>query len=260
MKIIKNWLLPLIIAGGLFFIIRPAIAQTLEAPKDVGVGVESIDGYTQIYFENGGGRQFITSGNINSHTPHSSGSYITYVSDINGQGQIFLYDLNSGAKTQLTFVGTNLNPKVDERGRVVWEVWDPSANSGQGSWQVLFFNGNSTKQLTTGDTSLNPDFGGEYISYGRKDITGTWRAVIYSISDDKSIDVTIGENARKPKIIDGNIYLAIDENNKEMFPLKITDLFILNLAPLGESTPSADPILEELSATPSGVVEIPISR
>ena len=236
----------------LFLLVRPTLAQVIATPKDVTVGVESVYGYTQVYFDNTGVKQFITSGNMNSSMPVSAGSYITYVSDINGEGQIFLYDVVSGTKTQLTFIGTNLNPKVDEKERVVWEGWD-----GQ-TWQVFFFDGLSTIQLTTGDTSLNPEISEDYISYGRRDVTGTWRAVIYSINDNKSVDVVTGEKSRKPTIRDGDIYLGTKES-EEKFSLKVSDLFLLDFTSINESTESANPILEELNATPSGVVEIPIS-
>jgi hypothetical protein len=252
MKIIKNWILPLTIAIALFLLVRPTLAQVVATPKDPAVGVESVDGYTQVYFDNSGTRQFITSGNINSSMPVSAGSYIVYVSDINGEGQIFLYDATSGTKTQLTFIGTNLNPKVDEKGRAVWEGWDGS------TWQVFFFDGLSTIQLTTGDTSLNPEISEDYISYGRRDVTGTWRAVVYSIKEGKSVDVVTGEKSRKPTIRNGDIYLGTKES-EEKFSLKVSDLFLLDFTSINQSTESANPILEELSATPSGVMEIPIS-
>jgi hypothetical protein len=257
MKILKNWVLPLIIAVALFFLIRPVLAQTLEVPTNVKVGTESVDGYTQVYFEKDGQKQFITSGNINSRMPYAKGVYISYVSDFNGAGQIFLYDIASGSKIQLTLLGVNLNPKVDEKGRVVWEGWDGK------TWQIFLFDGKSTRQLTTGDTSLNPSFYQEYVAYGRRDITGTWRTVVYSVQEDKSIDVTTGENTRIPEIRDGYIYFGTAAT-EEKFPLSVSDLFLLNLVPLtatssGEpSTPSAD-VIEELSATPSGVQEISIA-
>ena len=254
-KIIWSWFLPITLSLILFVVIRPALAQTVDPIHPDTVGVESVDGYSQVYYEEGGSRKFITSGNINSKMPVLAGKYITYVTDINGLGQVFLYDLTADVRTQLTFIGNNLNPKVDDKGRVTWEGWqDPNI-----TWQIFFFDGKSTRQLTTGDTSLNPDFSGDYISYGRRDIAGTWRAVVYSIKDDKSVDVTTGENARNPKIKNGDIYLAAGSLAEEKFPLSVDDLFLLNLAPLSESTESANTILDELSATPSGVQEIPIA-
>lgn len=252
---IKNWLVPTFIAISIFFVVRPVLAQTTGVPNPDAVGVESVDGYSQVYYEKGGSRNFITQGNINNKMPFLAGGYIVYISDINGLGQVFLYALDSGARTQLTFLGNNLNPKVDNTGRVVWEGWSYQDST----WQIFFFDGKSVRQLTTGDTSLNPDFYSDYISYGRRDVTDTWRAVVYSIKDDKSVDITTGEKARKPGIRNGEIYLGMGEINEEKFPLKVEDLFLLDLMSISESTSSASPILEELSATPSGIPEIPIA-
>lgn len=251
-RVVKNWLVPTFIAISIFFVARPIFAQTTIVPNPDAVGVESVDGYSQVYYEESGNRNFITQGNINSRMPFLAGGYITYVSDINGLGQVILYALDSGVRTQLTFLGNNLNPKVDNKGRVTWEGWSYQDST----WQVFFFDGVSTKQLTVGDTSLNPNFGGDYISYGRRNSAGTWRAVIYSIADNKSVDVTTGESARKPRIKNEDVYLG---DGTEKFPLKVTDLFLLDLPSVSESTPSGNPILEELNSTASGVVEIPLA-
>lgn len=273
----KGWLIPLLVSIGLFLIIRPVLAQIANTPGSVQVGEEVKDGFSRVYYLRNDMKTFIGPGNQNSKAPNSSGEYITWVTDINDAGgQIFLFNLLSGTSAQLTFLGTNLNPKVDGKGRVVWEGWDPSAGSGQGTWQIFFFDGKSVRQLTTGDTTVNPDFGGEYISYGRRDVSGTWRAVVYSIKEDKSVDVMVGEKARDPQIRNGVIYLAAGRSDEEKFPLSVTDLFLLNLTPLTATgsapstssglssltaSSSAEPattsaILNELTASPSGVVEI----
>ena len=113
-KIIWSWFLPITLSLILFVVIRPALAQTVDPIHPDTVGVESVDGYSQVYYEEGGSRKFITSGNINSKMPVLVGKYITYVTDINGLGQVFLYDLTADVRTQLTFIGNNLNPKVDD--------------------------------------------------------------------------------------------------------------------------------------------------
>lgn len=264
----KGWLIPLLVSIGLFLIIRPVLAQTANTLKNVQVGEEVKDGFSRVYYLDGGTKTFIGLENENSKEPDSNGEYITWATDINDAGgQIFLYNISTRMQMQLTYLRTNLNPKVDDKGRVTWEGWDGN------TWQAFFFDGKSVRQLTTGDTTVNPDFGGEYISYGRRDVSGTWRAVVYSIKEDKSVDVMVGEKARDPQIRNGVIYLAAGRSDEEKFPLSVTDLFLLNLTPLtatgsapmassGLSSPtassSANLILDELSATASGVVEVPV--
>ncbi len=257
-RIVKNWALPLIIAVLVFLIVKPVLAQTMEIPHDVVVGTISDEsGFRQIYYESNGAREIITNGRFTSASPVTQNGRIVWVSQINGLWQIFSYDILSKAATQLTFMGNNVNPRVDEKGRIVWEGWV------EGAWQIFFFDGSSVRQLTSGDLSLNPDFGGDYLSYGRRGVNGTWRAVVYSIKDNKSIDVTLGENAKNPKIRNGDIYLGAGSESEEKFPLSVSDLFLLNLTSLTATdsasltaSSSANPILEELSATASGVVEI----
>lgn len=249
MKFIKNWLLPLTIAAAIFFIVRPVFAQVTETPHDVTAGtVSGNEGFSQIYYEYNGSRITITNTRYTNSVPAATGEYIVWNGQINGNWQVFLYNLATGVTTQLTYTGNNLNPKVNSNGQVTWEGWTND------TWQVFFFDGSVIQQLTVGDTSLNPEISGDYISYGRRNSAGSWRAVVYSLTDKKSVDVTTGETSRKPKIDkDGNILLG---ENSEKFSLKASDLFLLDLPSIEESTPSADPILEELTASPSGVPEI----
>ncbi len=259
-KLIKSWLIPTVVSLALFVAIQPVLAQAIPGSKSpTEVGTEAIDGYTQIYYSDGQSKKFITSGNINSRMPSLAGQYIAYIVDINGAGQVFLYDVNSETKTQLTFLGTNLNPRVDNKGRVVWEGWDKD------TWQIFLFDGKSVQKLTSGDLSLNPDISDDYISYGRRNTSGTWRAVVYSFKDNKSVDVTVGEKAKNPRIKNGEIFLAAGSLAEEKFPLSVTDLFLLNLTPLAATesaninTTSIEQIVSELSATVSAVVEIPLA-
>ncbi len=249
MKIIKNWILPITVALGLFLLIRPVMAQSVAVSDNISVGTTADEeGFSQIYYKSGENQVIITNTRYTNGSPATDGKYIAWAGQVNGAWQIFLYDVATGVTTQITYTGNNVNPKVDKDGRVIWEGWDGE------TWQVFFFDGISTQQLTVGDTAINPEFGGDYISYGRRNSAGTWRAVVYSMIDKKSVDVTTGEETRKPKISkNGEIYFG---TNQEKFPLKVDDLFLLDLVSVSESTFSADPILEELSATPSGVVEI----
>jgi hypothetical protein len=263
-NILKSWIVPLTIALGLFFLIRPVLAQTLEVPENVQVGQQVISGFLQIYYVNGESRIFISSENQNSKEAHSRGKFITWVTEIDdGGGQIFLYDLSSSTKTQITFSGINLNPKVDEKGRVVWE----GRGAGETNWQIYFFDGKSIERLTDGDLSLNPEISGDFIVYGRRNVSGTWTATLYSILEKRTIDISIGENARNPQIRDRKIYLAAGTGAEEEFPLTVDDLLLLDLNSLSATTSATssatlapEPILEtvtqeeiaeELKATPS---------
>jgi hypothetical protein len=102
---------------------------------------------------------------------------------------------------------------------------------------------------------MNPEIAGDYISYGRQDITGTWRGVVYSISRGKAKDITTGLASQKPEIRKGKIILKGD--GEEEFPLTAEDLFLLDLQPLSSDEPETvtqEEIREELTATPSAEI------
>ena len=259
MKIIKSWLLPFVIALGVFLISRPVIAQVLTqeeqlqellASSSVVVDSEVGDnGFRQIYYQVNNNKTFITNTNYTNADPILDGEYVVWTSQKGSTWQIFLHHIPTNQTTQLTHSGNNVNPIIDN-GNIVWEGWQSEG------WQIFLFDGKSVQQLTFGDISMNADIKGDYIAYARRDVTQTWRAVVYSISRGEGKDVTVGTKAKHPKVRDGKIILT-----DEPFPLTIEDLFLLDLPPLtteAETKPEVvteEEIIEELEATPSATVK-----
>jgi len=264
--------IPLFVSVLIFIIGRPVLAQTLTQEQalqqalvngDVIVGSEiGNNGFRQVYYIFNGSKEFVTDNNYTSADPNIEGEYITWMSQISGVWQIFLYHIPTDNTVQITLTGNNVNPKISE-GRVVWEGWI------DGGWQVFFFDGTKVTQLTSGDLSMNPEIEGDNIIYGRKDVTETWRAVVYSISRDEVQDVTTGLSAKHPALENGKIILGrVGDKGGEEFPLTVDDLFLLDLAPLtveDEVAPSPTPepqpetvteeeIIEELEATSSAEI------
>src|SRR3989344_3729065 len=123
-KIIKVWILPIIISTLLFVVVRPALAQIAEqqsslsdylTSSDVIVGEETIDGYRQVYYEYQGQKTFITGGGLNNHDPVTAGKYIAYLKNIEGAAQIFLYNILSGTTIQLTNTGVQILPEFRKK-------------------------------------------------------------------------------------------------------------------------------------------------
>lgn len=259
-KLTKSWLVPLGMAGVLFFAVRPTFAQVVEreanlaqylTANDVEVGTEAVDEHSQVYYLFEKKKTYVSRDGQNKRHPHSSGEYIVWAGDINGAGQIYLYHIPTERLVQITSSSTNLKPNVSKNGQVVWERWIDE------SWQVFFFDGVKVSQLTSGDLSINPDIDDDFISYGRRDISGTWRSVVYSISKREAIEVAIGISSKRPKVRDGKIILA-GTGREEVFPLTVDDLFLLDLlGPLSSNTPQTvteEEIIEELEATLSAQV------
>lgn len=219
--------------------VRPIFAQMANSPafdiSDIQVGSEVGEGgFRQIYYEDSSGKHFITKSNYTNAEPIFSGEYIVWMGQVaGGSWQIFRYHIPTGIIIQLRGGINNANPKVSLEGKVVWEGWAEKS----GNWQIFFFDGTKIIQLTSGDMSINPDIEGDYISYARRDVSGTWRSVIYSISKDKAFEITTGISSKKPKIRQGKIILS-GKGYDEEFPLTIEDFFLLNLVPLSATESS----------------------
>ena len=261
----KSWIVPIIVSIGLFVMIRPALAQ-LENPQqslndflaegNVEVGIEVVGGFSRVFYEYDGVRKYISQEGQNSKQVITNSKYVVWVSQENDQpGQIYLYDILSGSAIQITYLGTNSNPKVTEDGKVVWEGWVPDEEGGK--WQVFFFDGTKVAQLTSGDISINPDIEGDNVVYARRDVSGTWRSVIYSVSKNEAKEIATGISSKHPKVKNGKILLA---DGSEEFPLTVEDLFVLDLAPLTvPSKVTAEDVAQELEATPSAQTETKIN-
>jgi hypothetical protein len=226
--------------------------------NDVTVGVETVNDYRQVYYEFQGNKTFITTGPLNSHSPATRGQYITFVKNIQGAGQIFVYHVNSQTTTQLTFASTNLNPNVDREGRVAWEGWVDD----QETWQVFYYDTLAMSQLTSGDTSVNPDIDSGFIVFDRHDrLAGLWHTVGYSINEKVTSDLATTIGATEPRIIDRGLELKKPNSIRELVFQDLNNVFELdlpalplipNLLPI-ESLPASDesqPSDDQLTPTP----------
>ena len=233
-----------------------AVEEQFVLPQVEEVGVEVVDGYSQVYYIFGEEKIFVNLGDQNKRHPHMNGEYMVWAGDVGGAGQVYRYHIPTDSLLQITHFGTNLQPMVSVDGKVVWEGWVQDEDT----WQVFFFDGKRSIQLTQGDMSRNPNIAGDYISYGRLDITGTWRGVVYSINRGEEVEVTVGIDAKELEVDeDGNILLT-GSGRLKRFPLMVDDLFLLDLEPLttsGDDIPAVteDEIMMELEATPSAVIE-----
>lgn len=236
----KSWLIPLVVGSLLFLIARPVFAEIIEreanlaqyiAASDVEVGVEAIDGFSQVYYLFNGEKKFISKRGSTNRQPYPKGEYITYVRDINGAGQIFLYHLTTESTTQLTQASTNLLPKVSRDGRLIWQRWVGDR------WQIFLFDGTSVSQISEGDTSFSPEISRNYVVYTTQDVAGTYKAILYSIDTEKSVDIAVGSQAKRAKIRNGKIFLT-EEGVESEFSLRPEDLLLLDLEPLSKTDSS----------------------
>lgn len=109
------------------------LAQYLQS-NQLNVGILPIDNYDQIYYLYNRHQVQLTTAGYNHLEVMSDGPYVVWQGMFNGQGQIFLYNVLTGAETQITASGTSQAPFL-HGDQVVWQTWD-----GQ-HWQVMYFDG-----------------------------------------------------------------------------------------------------------------------
>lgn len=242
---LKSFLLPAVAAGAIFLVARPALAQLIEIPTEasVKVGVDVVDGYSQIFYVQGANKVFVTQGSQNSRYPDSDGEYIVWSTDMNGVGQIFRYHIPTEQTIELPGALNNLEPKVSIDGKVVWEGWVVPAGVTDGNWQIILFDGVSVAQITSGEISINPDIEGDYVVFSRKNIEGMWRTEGYSITDRKSATVSIGLESKFPELRGEEVVLAPPGGEEKVEPLKISDILLIEDR---EKTPMATVTTEEI--------------
>ena len=243
MKSKKSWTAALLIAFGLFLLVRPTLAQ-IGAPNgieksEINVGTEpDANVIRQIYYSNAGEKKYITSTNYTNAEPVTDGKNVAWMAQIDGTWQIFLYNISADKTIQLTNSGNNANPSINQ-GKVAWEGFEG------GSWQVFLFDGIKTEKVTNADLALNPSLEGDYLAYAERDSSGVWTAKIYSLVSKENKDASVGRSAKKPVLSDGKILLT-GKGQIENLGLTADDIFLLNLDPL--SNEASENSLEAIEA------------
>jgi hypothetical protein len=102
---------------------------------------------------------------------------------VDGRYQIILYDIMEDNESQLTFSKTNnMEPKVSEAG-IVWQAWDGN------DWEIMFFDGSYTEQLTNNDSQdVAPVIQDGYVLWN---VLGTdeQQARVYSLDTKETISI-----------------------------------------------------------------------
>jgi len=213
----KKILLSLIIGGLLFivtgpFIIRYAEGQleTEELDFDQVIVGEDINknGFRQIFIDYQGEKTFLTTENTTHSNVSWEDEYITWMSQINANWQIFLHHIPSYKTIQLTNVGNNVNPHISD-GKVVWE------GQVNGIWQAFIFDSSKIYQITTSNTPIQEvGIEKEHIVYSKKRNEAKGWDVFYHNYDLRTTKkLTKGASGLNPTIKNGFISWETYKNN-----------------------------------------------
>lgn len=194
-----NWLPPLVLAGAIIFGIHPGVhadpaptsseLATYLQTNQLELGTKVIAGYQQIYYTYKDRQVILTTASYNHTYQQASGPYVIWEGLFSGGSQIFMYNVLTGAETQLTISGTNSQPALFG-GQAVWRVWDGN------HWQVEFYNGSQIRRLTSGDnSSVRASTDGQRIIYATQVSPSDWKVESYDIASGQTSLVHQGDEA-----------------------------------------------------------------
>ncbi len=214
------------------FVVAPLIVQASQeelgayaAHASIPLYEDTVDGYRQIYTIFNDEKVFFSTESRNHTQGMAAGQYVVWVETVNGAGQIVRYDIPTRTEVRITDSSTNQHPRVNAAGLVVWERWLDDR------WQLFYFDGISTIQLTDGDVSTDPELEGNQLLFNRQDSEGEWSAYAYDFDARALEPLLTGPDARHP----------VWEAGEIVFPLKVArereEARLAQLAETASSTP-----------------------
>ena len=205
-KFAINWVLPVSLSLCIFLGVHalvsadtpPSVSElaTYLQSNSLQVGTQTVGGYQQIYYLYQDHQVFLTSAAYSHLHPVVSGEYVAWQGQLNGAGQIFIYDVLTDSLTQITSAGTNQSPSIYGN-TVVWESWVDNR------WQIFYFDGMQVSQITTDtNTSVRASTNGKVIIYAEQFLSD-WQVRSYDIATGLTALVKQGDEASTayPKFI-----------------------------------------------------------
>ena len=176
-------------------ILRPA-AQKSEfldyiKTNKLQVGTKLIEGREQVFYEYKGKRTYVTNDQVNHLSPRSSGKYVVWQNESQGQSQIILHDLESRTNLQLSLLGNNTVPYIDGTA-IAWQ--------GQlgGKNVIFYFDGVHVTKISGTYPAIRPFVSRNQVLYAQQ-ISATkdiWQTVLYD-GDARQAKVVIEGSANE---------------------------------------------------------------
>ncbi len=174
--------------------ITEQLFEVFHQDKILKLQVESVNDFSQIFLIENGTKKQLTAGYQNHFKPFGVDDFAVWIEENldSGVQQVVLYQFstNTSRVLQLNEVTINQDPQVNHKGQSVWQGWS------QGSWQIFWFDGQNTTQITQGDVAISPRFKQNQIQFLRKDAKNQWRIEQYSIWSKTTKVLEKGENAK----------------------------------------------------------------
>lgn len=183
---VREWSVPIVVAILCVFTVHqvtanpePTIEELTEylQSNELNVGLETVDGYRQVFYEYRGNRIYLTDDKANHSSPVASGRYVSWIKVIDGLGQVFFSDVLTKSSLQVTAFGNNSKPDIDGP-RIVWQqVSDRTVQS-------YFWDYSSGEPVLPLGVigSVEPAVSGNLITYALRAPDKSWSVYLIDIS------------------------------------------------------------------------------
>lgn len=203
-----GFILLIILSIFLIFLFKEKFQTSGHKKSEGSVTLVSSDGSrTNIVIGTNKDAVQVSTASANHNEPFSRGDFIVWTQEQQNQSEKYVvrYHVPTQTTVYVTSTGVSQNPKVNTQGQVVWQQWVHE------SWQIFFFDGFKTAQITNGEvTSINPDIAGHVIVFAQKSSDGIWQAKEYLIPSNEFKVIKEGTLAKHPYFYGKDLYF-LDE-------------------------------------------------
>ncbi len=187
--IVGVWLM---LGGDKLKILRDAVLSASPNPE---VATISDGSRTHVNLNIDGDLIQVSTGSANFRKPFRRGDFAVWleVPQEKAEKYVIRYHIPTQTQLRLTSTGVSQHARVNTQGAVVWQQWVADA------WQVFYFDGQTTKQVTEGTVArINPDIYDTKIVYAERLPGKSWNLVEWSAETNKSTTVPNSEGEKYP--------------------------------------------------------------
>ncbi len=137
----------------------------------------------------------ISTGSANHRQPFRRGDFIVWVEAPQDRSEKYIvrYHVPTATAIRLTDTGVSQHPRVNTQGAVVWQQWT------QTGWQIFFFDGSTSQQITSGThPAIHPDIFEERVVYAQSLGDGGWQVEELSLTTKKRATIPNSEGEKYP--------------------------------------------------------------
>ncbi|MBN1162736.1 hypothetical protein JXA34_03260 [Patescibacteria group bacterium] len=220
---VRRILISVVVGVGFFFLTKTRIVNAVVNAQNIDLDLYLLENdlevhtevndeeFRQISYKYKGKIHEITDEKRTSADPDTEGEYITWMSLVDANWQVFLYHVTTEKTIQLTQFGNNVNPSVSGD-YVVWEGQVADV------WQIFLYDGIRTKQLTHGDMpSQNAGVDKGFVVYDTKEPDGEdWNVYLYDVEKEETIKLSQYLPGRNPSISGGAVTWTVVVDGKPL--------------------------------------------